>query len=72
MEDTMNYKLSVSQIKQTILTKLECIFGVALENATDEQCYKAVALTVRDLMAQGRSEYMAQAEQTHTKQVYYL
>lgn len=68
----MNYKQPVDQIKETIVSKLECVFGVSLENASDEQCYKAVALTVRDLMSQGRSEYMTRAEQTQTKQVYYL
>ena len=68
----MNYKLSVKQIKESILSKLECVFGVSLEDATDEQCYKAAALTVRELMAQGRSEYVERAEKTQTKQVYYL
>lgn len=68
----MDYRLTVPQIKETIQNKLDCVFGVGLENATDEQCYKAVALMVRDLMAQGRSEYMARAEETGTKQVYYL
>ena len=68
----MNYRQPVGKIKETILSTLDRVFGVSLENATDEQCYKAVALTVRDLMAAGRSEYMANAEKTHTKQVYYL
>lgn len=68
----MNYRQPVGKIKETILSTLDRVFGVSLENATDEQCYKAVALTVRDLMAAGRSEYMASAEKTHTKQVYYL
>lgn len=68
----MDYKQPVQKIKETIQAKLECVFGVSLENATDEQCYKAVALTVRELMALGRSEYMAEAEKTQTKQVYYL
>lgn len=68
----MNYKQPVSKIKKTICEKLDRNFGVSLENATDEQCYKAVALTVRDLMTQSRSEYMAKTEKTHTKQVYYL
>ncbi len=68
----MNYRQPVGKIKETILSTLDRVFGVSLENATDEQCYKAVALTVRDLMAAGRSEYMAEAEKTHTKQVYYL
>ncbi len=68
----MNYKQPVSKIKKTICEKLDRNFGVSLENASDEQCYKAVALTVRDLMTQSRSEYMAKTEKTHTKQVYYL
>ncbi|MGX8700837.1 glycogen/starch/alpha-glucan phosphorylase [Caproiciproducens sp.] len=68
----MKYRQPVGKIKETILSTLDRVFGVSLENATDEQCYKAVALTVRDLMAAGRSEYMAEAEKTHTKQVYYL
>lgn len=68
----MDYRLSVPKIKETIQNKLDCVFGVSLENATDEQCYKAVALMVRDLMSQGRSEYMTRTEETGTKQVYYL
>ncbi len=68
----MNYKHTVGKIKDTIETTLDHTFGVSLQNATDEQCYKAVALIVRDMMARGRSEYMANAEKTHTKQVYYL
>lgn len=71
-EENMNYKQPISKIKESIRDKLDHVFGVSLENATDEQCYKAVALTVRDLMAQGYSEYMADTEKTHTKQVYYL
>ncbi|QEY35301.1 glycogen/starch/alpha-glucan phosphorylase [Caproiciproducens galactitolivorans] len=68
----MNYKQPIGKIKETIETTLDRVFGVSLENATDEQCYKAVALTVRDLMARGRSEFMAQAEKSHAKQIYYL
>jgi len=68
----MNYRHTVGKIKDTIETTLDHTFGVSLQNATDEQCYKAVALIVRDMMARGRSEYMANAEKTHTKQVYYL
>lgn len=68
----MEYTLPIQKIMDTVQTKLECVFGVTLENATNEQCYKAVALTVREMMAQGRSEYMTRAEDTGTKQVYYL
>lgn len=68
----MNDRLSVGKIKQTIETTLDHTFGVTLQNATDEQYYKAVALIVRDVMARRRSEYMENAEKTQTKQVYYL
>jgi starch phosphorylase len=68
----MNYRLPIPEIKETVQAKLDRVFGVSLENANDEQCYKAVALIVRDLMAQGRSESKARAEATGTKQVYYL
>lgn len=63
---------STAAIKKSILGKLESVFGVSPENATDEQYYKAAALTVRDFMAQERAEYRERTERTKTKQVYYL
>jgi starch phosphorylase len=68
----MEYKHSVPQIKKQILAKLEHNFGVDLENATNDQIYKSVALIAREMMEQGRSEFMAEAEKTETKHVYYL
>ncbi len=68
----MNYKQPVSKIKENIAATLNHTFGVSLDNATDEQYYKAVALIVRDMMAKGRREYKENAEKTHTKQIYYL
>ena len=49
----MNYSLSVLQIKEAIRDKLSHTFGVSLQNATNEEYYKAVALIVRELMAKG-------------------
>ena len=40
--------------------------------ATDEHYYKAVTLIVRDLLNQGRKDFMEQAEKRHKKQIYYL
>jgi len=68
----MNYKMSVPQIKDAIRDKLAHAFGVSLENATDEEYYKAVTLIVRELLTKGRAEFVANAEKTETKQVYYL
>ncbi|MCI9553159.1 MAG: glycogen/starch/alpha-glucan phosphorylase [Acutalibacter sp.] len=68
----MNYTLSVSQIKEAIRDKLSHTFGVSLQNATNEEYYKAVALIVRELMAKGRAEFNTNAERTKTKHIYYL
>lgn len=68
----MNYKQPIEKIQESVRNMLELVFGVSLENATNEQCYKAVALCVRDLMEKRRSEYIAASEKTQTKQIYYL
>ena len=68
----MNYRLPIETIKEQIEAKLQHNFGLTLDNATDDQCYKAVVLVVRDLMSTGYHEFMEQAEKTHTKRVYYL
>lgn len=47
-------------------------FGVSMEEATDDHYYKAVALIVNDLMAQGRKEFEKKANENGKKQVYYL
>ncbi len=68
----MNYKLTVSQIKDAVRDKLAHVFGVSLENATDEEYYKAVVFIVRELLTKGRAEFVSNAEKTETKQIYYL
>ena len=68
----MNYNLTVSQIKASIRDKLSHTFGVSLENASNEEYYKAVVLIVRELLAKGRAETAVNAEKTETKQIYYL
>ena len=68
----MNEKQSVEAIQTEIGGNLEHVFGVSLENATDEQCYKAVALSVRDRMEQTYRTFTDRAERAGTKQVYYL
>ncbi len=68
----MDYKMTVPQIKEAIRDKLAHTFGVSLENATDEEYYKASVLIVRELLTKGRSEFVQNAEKTGTKQVYYL
>lgn len=68
----MNYKQPIGKIKENIEATLDHVFGVSLQNANDEQCYKAVALIVRQMMSKGRHEFIENAEKTNTKQIYYL
>lgn len=68
----MNYKQPKEKIQESVRSMLELVFGVSLENATNEQRYKAVALCVRDMMEKARSEYIARTQKTKTRQVYYL
>ena len=68
----MNYDLTVPQIKTAIRDRLSHSFGVSLENASNEEYYKAVVLIVRELLAKGRAEFVSNAEKTETKQIYYL
>ena len=68
----MGGKQSVEEIQQTVRDNLEHVFGVALENANDEQCYKAVALAVRDRMERAGRVFAENARKTGTKQIYYL
>ena len=68
----MNYSLSKKKAKELVEAKLSHFMGVSPEEATDEQYYKAIALIVRDMMSQGRTEFSEKAAKAGTKKVYYL
>ena len=68
----MNEKQTVEKIQDEIRGNLEHVFGVSLENATDEQCYKAVALSARDRMEQSYHTFTEKAEGKGAKHIYYL
>ena len=68
----MNYKLSPSEIRKLIIAKLSHNFGVDPAEASDEHYYKAVVVIVRDLLSQGRKEFINKAEKQNRKQIYYL
>ncbi|MBR1530658.1 MAG: glycogen/starch/alpha-glucan phosphorylase [Eubacterium sp.] len=68
----MKTTLSVAQAKKQITDKLSHFFGVTPSVATDEQFYKAVAMIVRDRLAEQNSDFRDKARETDTKQIYYL
>ncbi len=68
----MNYSLTKKQAKELITGKLSHYFGVSVDEATDEQYYKAVALIVRDLMHEGVRDFRADKGNGKSKKIYYL
>ena len=68
----MNYSLTKKQAKELITGKLSHYFGVSVDEATDEQYYKAVALIVRDLMHDGLRDFRADKNVEKSKKIYYL
>ncbi len=64
--------MTVEEIKRSISDKLTSNFGCDISDATEDQLYKAIALTVRDEIMQRRAESRGVRKQTHSKKVYYL
>ena len=60
------------KIKEALRNKLTNYFGVAADDASKEQVYKAVILTVKDMLTKGRSEYRKSVKEEKAKRIYYL
>ena len=68
----MRNTFSPLEIQDMIQEKLTHELSVEMQEANDEQYYKAVALIVRDLLVKRRKECMDLAKEDNTKMVYYL
>ena len=53
----MNYTPNAKEVKKNIEEKLSRHFGTTAKEATREQLYKASALTVKDILAEKRSQF---------------
>ncbi len=58
--------------KALIKGKLSRYFGVAPSEATKEQIYKAVVMSVRDIMLEKRQQFHIETKAKKAKRVYYL
>ena len=65
-------RMNVEQIKQSIVEKLQRNFGCDTTDATDEQLYEAVAVTVRDEIMQRRAASRGERKRQQAKKLYYL
>ena len=68
----MNTKLSEKEASQLIEGKLSRYFGVLPTDASKDQVYKAVVMSVRDIMLTKRQKFHMERKAQHGKRVYYL
>ncbi len=68
----MNSTLTEQEAQQLIKGKLSRYFGVAPAEATREQIYKAVVMSVRDIMLEKRQKFHLETKKAKAKRVYYL
>ncbi len=68
----MNSTLTEQEAQQLIKGKLSRYFGVAPTEATREQIYKAVVMSVRDIMLEKRQKFHLEMKKNKAKRVYYL
>ena len=71
VKDSVLHK-SVEQIKESILYRLHTQFACDVADATPEQLYQALALSVRDEIMQRRSYSRDARKEQRAKKVYYL
>ena len=69
---SLNYKLSPAQVRELLHEKLTSELGVAPGCASDEQLYKACVMVVRELLTEGRADFMRRSARKDAKQVYYM
>jgi len=65
-------KLNQTEIKQHIETKLSRYFGCTAMEASAEQMYKAVSMTVRDILTEKRGDFKKEVNKAGAKRVYYM
>lgn len=65
-------KLSEQEVQHLITGKLMRYFGVAPKEASREQIYKAVVMSVRDFMLEKRQRFHVKTKSQKAKRVYYL
>ena len=68
----MNNSITEKDVKDFIKDKLARYFGVSPTEASKDQIYKAVVMSVRDIMLQKRQQFHKKIKAKRAKRVYYL
>ncbi|MBE6610749.1 MAG: glycogen/starch/alpha-glucan phosphorylase [Ruminococcaceae bacterium] len=79
MQDSTNKNLnpknnnySFDQIKDAVESKLKRYYGIAPSEATEEQIYRSVVLTVKDILMRKRADQHNTIKKTRSKRIYYM
>ena len=67
-----NTAVTEKEVKEAIKGKLSRYFGVSPTEATEEQMYKAVVMSVRDILLEKRQQFYKKVKAKRAKRVYYL
>ena len=67
-----NHNLKKDAVRASIEAKLTSHFGVSAEEATEEQIFKATALSVKELLTAKRQVFHDRIKKVHPRRVYYL
>ena len=68
----MNFSPSKKEVKENIKMKLSRYFGCSPKEATREQVYKAVSITVKDILTAKRGDFKSEVNEKGAKRVYYM
>lgn len=68
----MNKNFNSAEIRENIETKLSRYFGCTPAEASKEQMYKAVAITVRDILTEKRGSFKKKVNKQGAKRIYYM
>ena len=68
----MNFSPSKKEVKENIKMKLSRYFGSSPKEATREQVYKAVSMTVKDILTAKRGDFKSEVNAKGAKRVYYM
>lgn len=68
----MGNELTTKKMKELIANKLTKFFGVEENECTKDTLYKAVVLTVKDILIEKRQQYHEVTKKDKSKKVYYL
>ncbi len=70
--NTNTGKMNKKEVSELVKSKLARYFGCSPKEANSEQLYKAVALTVKDILTEKRKNFKNEVNEKGGKRVYYM